>query len=98
MGISDIHWNFRAALAALFIITFTNTTLAFQNIAKEAIISTSSSLDGNEGEKVVDGIIRLDGKGEWACVGERKAWGANKLPWIQLDWNKERTINSRWSS
>ncbi|WP_339893489.1 GH92 family glycosyl hydrolase [uncultured Algibacter sp.] len=94
MGISDIHWNFRAALAALFIITFTNTTLAFQNIAKEAIISTSSSLDGNEGEKVVDGIIRLDGKGEWACVGERKAWGANKLPWIQLDWNKERTINS----
>nr|WP_293299926.1 GH92 family glycosyl hydrolase [Allomuricauda sp.] len=67
---------------------------ASENIAKQATVRVSSQLEGNEASNLIDGLIRLDGQGEWACIGERKAWGANTLPWLQMDWDGPRSINS----
>ena len=89
-----VRGSFKVVCAALLTFGLITTSFASENIAKEASVKVSSQLNGNEGNNLVDGIIRLDGKGEWACVGERKAWGENKLPWFQLNWDKPRIINS----
>ncbi|WP_224241128.1 DUF7402 domain-containing protein [Hyalangium gracile] len=62
------------------------------NIAPEAEITVSSVYtDGNgvahHGCKAVDGIIGLEGTGQWASDGY-------SLPWIKLEWATARTIDS----
>jgi len=91
---NTLRSSLKAASAALLILGSVETAFAAGNIAKDASVTVSSHLEGNEGANLVDGMIRLDGMGEWACIGERKAWGANTLPWFQLDWRKARSINS----
>lgn len=64
------------------------------NIASKAKITASSSLNistlqGN----VADGIISVEGKGEWACEGDTTDWGYVRFPWIQLQWDKLQKIN-----
>ena len=39
-----------------------------------------------------DGIIRIQGLGEWASQGDHRAWGFFELPWIKLEWPKKRSI------
>ena len=83
----------KAVSAALFFLV-TVISFATENIASEASVTVSSELQGYEGNHLTDGIIMLAGKGEWACIGERKAWGANILPWLQLNWDEQRHINA----
>lgn len=60
------------------------------NIAREAKVSVSNYLgQGYEGSNVIDGVIMVDGKGEWACKGNVTSWGEMYLPWIKLEWDKE---------
>lgn len=63
------------------------------NIAPLARVTASSTLEGYTPEAVVDGIIRVDGKGEWASAAEQMFWGETDYPWIMLDWDKPVTIN-----
>src|SRR5690606_36228737 len=52
------------------------------------------SLNSNfDGSNAVDGIIGVDGKGEWACEGILTSWGDLRYPWIQFDWEKEYIIS-----
>nr|WP_292969228.1 GH92 family glycosyl hydrolase [Allomuricauda sp.] len=84
----------KAIFALIAVLGCTTTIFASENIAGQARLRVSSQLEGNEASKLADGIIRLDGKGEWACVGERKAWGANRLPWVSMEWDRPRSIHA----
>ena len=64
------------------------------NIANKATISASTVLNNNfKPENISDGIIGIDGKGEWACVGDTTDWGYVRFPWIELTWNQPQVIN-----
>ena len=58
------------------------------NIAPEAEVSVSSEyFDSNwSKEKLTDGIVKIDGKGEWSSNFET-------YPWVKLNWDTLRTIN-----
>ncbi len=63
------------------------------NIATNARVSVSSSLSpAFSGEKAIDGIIGVDGIGEWACEGVTTDWGYIRFPWIQLDWDTPQLV------
>jgi len=64
------------------------------NIAPNAVVTSSTNLDGkHQGANIVDGIIGVDGVGEWACEGETVFWGYIRYPWIQLTWDEEQNID-----
>ncbi|MDI3319809.1 GH92 family glycosyl hydrolase [Pinibacter soli] len=64
------------------------------NIAPLAKVVASSNAGIEFSEKnVIDGIIGVDGKGEWACKGETANWGYIKFPWIQLSWDEPQWID-----
>lgn len=77
-----------------FSVTSLSTIAGPDNIAPSAKITASTIL----GEKykpsnVTDGIIGVDGKGEWACEGDTTDWGYVRFPWIQLDWDQPKLVN-----
>ena len=64
------------------------------NIAPLARASASSSIDaGHDAAKVIDGLIRVPGKGEWVSKSTETFWGQIDYPWIQLDWERPVNIN-----
>lgn len=64
------------------------------NIAPFARVTASSSQSAaTKPSNVTDGIIGIDGKGEWVCEGETADWGYIKFPWIQLDWDNTMSVN-----
>lgn len=64
------------------------------NIAPLAKVTASTSLSQQfTPEKAVDGIIGVDGVGEWACEGILTSWGDLRYPWIQFEWDKAYTIS-----
>ena len=64
------------------------------NIAPAATVTASSSLDDRfSPAHVTDGVIGVNGKGEWACKGETTDWGYIRFPWIQLDWRQPQIVN-----
>ena len=64
------------------------------NIARKAHVGASSySSPCFSPQNVTDGIIGVDGVGEWASDGEVNYWGHCVYPWIQLKWNEEQWVN-----
>ncbi len=64
------------------------------NIAGKARITASSSRDdAARPENIADGILSVDGRGEWACEGDTTDWGYVRFPWIELKWPESRKIN-----
>ena len=64
------------------------------NIATQAKVTASTTLNENfKPSNVTDGIIGIEGKGEWACEGIATDWGYVRFPWIQLTWQQPKTIN-----
>jgi predicted alpha-1,2-mannosidase len=64
------------------------------NIAPQAKITASSSLNSKTvPQNVADGILSVDGLGEWTCEGDTTDWGYVRFPWIQLAWDSPRKIN-----
>ncbi len=64
------------------------------NIAPSAKVTASTTLSEKfKASNVTDGVIGVDGKGEWACEGVTTDWGYVRFPWIQLDWNEPQMIN-----
>jgi len=64
-----------------------------QNIAPKAKITTSTTEPNYPESNLTDGIIRINNQGEWACEGNKTAWGFTRLPWIQLEWETPQLIN-----
>lgn len=81
-------------LSPVFLLLLTSSLLAGPgNIAPSAKVSASSRFDDESSENnVVDGVLRIDGRGEWVCAGSATWWGTVSYPWIQLDWPEEQTI------
>lgn len=63
------------------------------NIAPKAKIEASTVLNNNAAKNVADGIIGVDGIGEWVSDGYETSWGMLLLPWIQLTWEQPQIIN-----
>lgn len=64
------------------------------NIAGKARVTASSEIGENgRAANVVDGISRIDGKGEWISKSTVTFWGEIDYPWIQLTWEQPQTIN-----
>jgi chitodextrinase len=62
-------------------------SISDDNIAPLATVNVSSEYNSDYGaQKSVDGIIGVQGNGEWASKGEQK-------PWIQLEWAGSKIIN-----
>lgn len=73
---------------------FTSALASTENIAPQATITASTSLnDGYKPQNIADGIIRIHGKGEWACQGDTTDWGYVRFPWLQLDWKSSMKVN-----
>lgn len=89
------HKRFLALVCCFFVcITATAGPNNIANIAASAKVSASTTLSGNfTPSNVTDGIIGINGKGEWACEGVTTDWGYVRFPWIQLDWQQPQTIN-----
>ena len=88
------YLKLKMAIAVIAILSLNSISFAAENIAKYATVEVSSETKGAEKEKLTDGLIHLNGIGEWASAGERMAWGALKLPWLRLTWERPRIINS----
>lgn len=83
-----------ALLTCVLAICFSFAQAGPGNIAPQAAVSVSTSLNTEYGgAKVTDGIIGIDGRGEWACEGVTTDWGYIRFPWIQLTWQQPQTIN-----
>lgn len=64
------------------------------NIAPLSKVTVSTELNHQfKAGNAVDGIIGVDGIGEWACEGVTTSWGDIRYPWIQFEWDKEYTIS-----
>lgn len=80
------------ALAALSLCARTSSA-APNNIAPLARATVSDSLGDRYGaEGLNDGVIRYDGRGEWACKGAVASWGVMHMPWARLEWDEEVEI------
>jgi predicted alpha-1,2-mannosidase len=82
-----------AASLSLSIIYF-HVFATTDNIAVNAKVTASTFLNKRfVASNVIDGMIGIDGKGEWACEGATTDWGYVRFPWIQLDWGKTQRVN-----
>lgn len=64
------------------------------NVAPKAKVTASSSINNDFGPaNIMDGIIGVPGRGEWACQGDTTDWGYIRFPWIQLTWAEPQAIN-----
>ena len=77
-----------------FLIIGSMATAGTDNIAPSARVTASTTLSENfKASNVSDGIIGINGKGEWACEGVTTDWGYIRFPWIQLDWSEPQLID-----
>src|SRR2546423_7182877 len=64
------------------------------NIAGKATVTASSEVAENgKAANIIDGISRIDGKGEWVSKSSVTFWGYIDYPWIQLNWEQPQSIN-----
>ncbi len=74
---------------AFYITAFAGTN----NIAPAAKITASTEAGANYAKHIADGIISVDGKGEWVCEADTAYWGYIRLPWVQLEWDSAQWVN-----
>jgi len=81
-------------LILLFLLFMDTTHAGPGNIAPMATVTASTSLNEHyRPENVKDGLIGVEGKGEWSCEGVAADWGYIRFPWIKLEWPTARVIN-----
>lgn len=82
-------------MTLLCLYLFPTVTIAgTDNIAPKANVTASTILNPHySANHVKDGIIGVDGVGEWACEGDTTDWGYVRFPWIQLDWDQPFLVN-----
>lgn len=82
-------------ILSLFVLSMATEMVAMgNNITPQAKVTVSSAIDEqHDGSKLVDGMIRISGKGAWVSKSQETFWGEIDLPWAQLDWDKEVYIN-----
>lgn len=91
----EIFGLYKYLAFTFFISLFGLQTMAGpSNIALFAKASASAELNKNySANNVIDGLIRISGKGEWASDSKVNFWGGINYPWIQLDWGEKQLID-----
>src|SRR5665647_1789549 len=86
---------FKQLLVFLLFLSITLLAKAdLDNIATSSRVTASTTkYEKFKPSNVIDGIIGVDGKGEWACEGVTTDWGYVRFPWIQMDWDQPQAIN-----
>ncbi len=86
---------YKLVLVTLLVVTLHGIAAAGTgNIARQATVNASTVLTtAFKAENVNDGIIGINGRGEWACEGDTTDWGYIRWPWIQLKWKETHVIN-----
>lgn len=64
-----------------------------KNVAPLARITASSEQPGHPASAVADGIIGIDGLGEWRSTSGMTSWGELHYPDLTLSWDEPRTID-----
>ncbi|MDR1719748.1 MAG: GH92 family glycosyl hydrolase [Dysgonamonadaceae bacterium] len=82
----------------VFIIAFLLLTLSLSagpnNIAIHAKVTASSEKSETyAATKIIDGLIGIEDRGEWASVSGSTSWGEIDYPWIQLEWDREYAVD-----
>jgi predicted alpha-1,2-mannosidase len=86
--------NLKTVAILVLLVNFEVVFAGPDNIAPEAKVTSSSSINDNSGPtKIVDGVIRIVGQGEWISKSGMTFWGYINYPWIQLDWDSPKNIN-----
>ncbi|RYY60911.1 MAG: glycoside hydrolase family 92 protein, partial [Chitinophagaceae bacterium] len=83
----------RTLLCLCVLTSYSSLYAGTGNIAKESVVTVSTQRNGFPASSATDGIIAVDGSGEWACEGVTTDWGYIRFPWIQLTWSASREIN-----
>lgn len=84
----------RCLVLSCFYVISLSTIAGPDNIAPTAKVTASTTLSEKfSPSNITDGIIGVNGKGEWACEGVTTDWGYVRFPWIQLDWDEPQLIN-----
>ncbi|WP_214227879.1 GH92 family glycosyl hydrolase [Pedobacter sp. B4-66] len=78
----------------LILLGYIKANAGGDNIAPNAKVSVSTTYSADfSAQNVIDGVIGVNGKGEWACMGSTAFWGYVRYPWIQLDWTDNVKID-----
>lgn len=88
--------KFKSIIISLAMLCWSGTLISAPkgNVAPLAKVSVSNSLnDKCAGENLIDGKIMYHNSGEWACKGFVTSWGELYMPWVQLDWTQELSID-----
>ena len=64
-----------------------------KNVAPLAHITASSEQPGHPASAVADGIIGIDGLGEWRSTSSMTSWGELHYPDLTLSWDEPQTID-----
>ncbi|NOR73679.1 MAG: glycoside hydrolase family 92 protein, partial [Draconibacterium sp.] len=81
-------------LVCFFILLNNSVFSGPDNIAPLAKVTVSAELNSTcLASNVIDGLIRISDKGEWASNSKVNFWGGINYPWIQLDWDKNQLID-----
>ncbi len=64
------------------------------NIAPLAKVTASSEQGDFPASAVADGVIRIDGIGEWRSTAQEMFWGMCDYPWVKLEWEKPQRIGA----
>lgn len=64
-----------------------------KNVAPLAHITASSEQPAHPASAVADGIIGIDGLGEWRSTSSMTSWGELHYPDLTLSWDEPRTID-----
>lgn len=83
----------RKILSILLAASALTATATTNNVAPLATVTASSQTETEPAANVVDGIIRVNGRGSWNCGNEVTFWGEINFPWIQLEWDNPVEIN-----
>lgn len=84
----------RLMLAVLLSAMAGRTYALGNNLSPQAKVTVSSAVDEKHGGPcLVDGIIRIDGKGCWVSKSTETFWGQIDLPSIKLEWGNEVCTN-----
>jgi len=88
-----MYFRYCLGTQAFFLLLASSLFAGPENIGPKAKVTASSHFSDSDSESnVVDGVLRLDGQGEWVSAGETTWWGGVAYPWIQLEWPADQTI------
>ncbi|MDR2951146.1 MAG: GH92 family glycosyl hydrolase [Prevotella sp.] len=85
---------YRFLTISIVLSLFNTLNASSYNVAPKCRVTASSALNESyKADNIIDQVIRISEKGEWASNSIMTFWGEIDYPWIQLDWDDPVNIN-----